>query len=188
MKWNSSLSCLSAVVIATCFALSEPTYAGNWVLTGSASSTASAGSEATPGLLVLDNTSTEYSFMTSYMNNPESMTATFTGTIQWEGGGTQPSSVTLTETSIADASAPYDDFGSFSDVSDGLGDPMTTYSSTGAGENPPYPNSGASSSGTHSITIPMSLGEVYEFTRTLTASGTGSAYVSAGCEYTASVP
>lgn len=185
MKWNSTLTCLVAATAS--FVLSVPTYAGSWVLTGSASSTASAGSESTPGLLVLDNTSTEYSFMASYMGNPESMSGTFTGTIQWVGGGTQPSSVTLTETGGATASAPYDEYGTFS-VSDGLGDPTTYYSTSGAGQNPPYPSSSATSQGTHTTTIPMSPGEIYQFTRTLKASGTGSAYVSASVEYTASVP
>ena len=182
--YGISLFTVAALAVTVC---AQPAHAGSWSLTGSVSGSASPGSEATPGLDVTTDTSTEYAFFASYLGSSISESYTFTGAIQWVGGGTQPSTVALTETGDASAGAAYSEYGTFS-VSDGLGDPQTNWATSGAGQEPPYPSSGASSQGTHTTTVSIAPGAVYKFSRTLSAAGSGGAYDTIGVSYSASIP
>ncbi len=183
--YDISLFVVAALAVTVC---AQPAHAGSWSLAGSVSGSAAPGSEPAPGLEVTTDTSTEYAFFAAYEDGAsDSESYTFTGTIQWVGGGTQPSTVTLTETGDASATAAYSDTGVFN-VSDGLGDPQINWATTGAGQNPPYPSSGANSEGTHSTVVTIAPGTIYKFSRTLSAAGTGGAYDSVSVSYSASIP
>lgn len=153
---------VAAVAAAFCV---QPAHAtGSWQLTESVSCSETSGSWGA-GPYVNSSSSTEYDFGYVFDNSaPESGGCTFTGSIEWVGGGTQPSSVTLDETGEAEACGLYTD-SAVQTASDGLGDASTTWT-----DNNPYDTTYTESDGSHDTTVPMSSGEVYKFMRTLSCS------------------
>ncbi len=161
---------LSFVVAAVAAALvAQPAHAGGWQLTQTVTCNETTGSWGA-GPYVNSSSSTEYDFGYVFDNSsPESGGCTYSGSIQWTGGGTQPSSVTLSETAEAEACGLYTD-SAIQTASDGLGDASTTWT-----DNNPYDTTLTESDGSHQTTVPMSNGEIYDFTRTLTCSSKGAA-------------
>ncbi|MGO8674162.1 MAG: hypothetical protein ACLQVD_22715 [Capsulimonadaceae bacterium] len=182
MKNNCGLTFVVATALAA-FVCAAPAHAGSWQLTSSAGGSDLSGSWGT-GLLVNTNTSTAYDFEDVFDNGStgESGSFTYTGSIQWVGGGTQPSSVTLTETSEATACGLYSSTAVQTAV-DGLGDA----SSTSVADDP-YPTTNTESEGTHQTVVPMSNGEVYHFTRTLSASSYDATINECYVNYSISIP
>jgi hypothetical protein len=164
MKVNFGFSvCAAAAALA--FACAQPAHAGSWVLTSSVNYSVAPGTWGS-GLYTNYNTSTSYSFGDAFDNGSsgEWGTFTYTGKIQWTGGGTQPSSVTLTESGGATADALYATSATQT-ANDGLGDPSHTafYSS-------PRPYVETTSSGNHTTNVSIAPGGTYTFSRTLSAS------------------
>jgi len=140
----------------------------SWQLTSSVSSSVLPGSWGS-GFVVLSQTANSYSFEDVFDNGygGESGTFTYTGTVQWVGGGTQPSTFSLSETGLAQAQALYTTTATQT-AKDGLGDAATTtYTSS------PRPYVTTTSSGSHVTTILIAAGATYTFTRTLSTSSYG---------------
>lgn len=178
--YGLSVFASAAVVALVCAA---PAHAGSWQLTSSVSGTDTAGSWGT-GILTLSQSSTSYSFEDVFDDGSiESGSYIYSGSIQWTGGGTQPSSVTLTETGEATADALYTSTAT-QNVSDGLGDPQNSSIDTTYAEPPSVADE---STGTHTTVVPIAPGAIYTFTRTLSASSTGGAINECFVSYSISI-
>lgn len=99
----------------------------------------------------------------------ESGTFTFSGTIQWVGGGTPSKTVTLTESATARGTAGYTSTAKQT-ASDGFADPAVTSPSN---MTYPAPSVTTVSTGTHTTTVTIPAGSEYKFTRTFSASSSG---------------
>lgn len=174
-----------STVIATAavaFACVLPAHAGSWVLTSSVTGTDTPGTWG--GQWVNYDTSTSYSFGVVFdqASPGESGSYTYTGIIQWTGGGTQPSTVTLTESGEASASSGYTDVATQS-ANDGFSDPeVVTYTDD------PYPGKTTESSGNHTTTVSIPAGQPYTFTRTLSASSFSTGLNDCYATYSVSIP
>jgi len=165
MKRIYGLSFVVAAAVAVFCA--QPAHAGSWQLTDSVSCHETPGSWGA-GPYVNSQSSTEYDFGYVFdIGGAESGGCQYSGSIQWTGGGTQPSSVTLSESGESDASALYTSTATQT-ANDGLGDSSTTQET-----NNPYPGVDTTSKGSHQTVVPMSQGEIYNFTRTLSCSSSG---------------
>jgi len=171
--------CICAASVAA-IACAQPAHAA-WVLTSAYTGGGNAGSWGSNW--VNYNTSTTYSFGAVFDNGTggENGSFTYTGSIQWVGGGTQPSSVTLTESATADADALYTTTATET-ANDGFGDPaVTTFSGS------PRASVETKSTGNHTTVVPMAPGAVYTFHRTLSASCIGGPVNDCNVNYSISI-
>jgi hypothetical protein len=177
MKNIVALCSVAAVVVACAI----PAHAGSWQLTSSYSGSGNSGSWGSNW--VNSSSSTSYSFGAVFDNGSSGETGsyTYTGSIQWVGGGTQPAYVTLTETASANADALYTSTATQT-ANDGFGDASTTQVLDN-----PYPNVETTSSGTHTTRVTVPVGGTYTFHRTLSASSYGGSINDCGVQYSISI-
>lgn len=168
---------LGAVAFVSTAALfsAAPAYAGYWSLTGTPTGGYNNGGSISASY---GESSVSWYDLGVFAS---SGSFTYTGTVQWVGGGTQPTSFTLTETAGVGDTTEYS-YGTGT-ANDGLGDPAVTknISTFPGGETE------ISSSGTHTTVIHMSPGEKYTYTRYLTGSISSAPYYDIYTDYSASV-
>jgi hypothetical protein len=176
MKNIYGLSMLVAATVAA-FVCAQPAHAGSWQVTGSGTGNVTSGSWGS-GFSSSNSGFTDYAF--DQGTGGESGTFTWTGSVQWVGGGTQPSSVTLDESADMYCDALYTATATQTAV-DGLGDASTTVTNYN-----PYANVVTTSTGSHQTVVPMSQGEVYHFTRDSSASSIGGQLNDCSAQYSVS--
>jgi len=158
------------------FLFAQPAYAGSWSLTGTPTGGYSAGSWGSG--LSEQSTATSMSFsdfggLSGAL--PETGSFSYTGTITWVGGGTQPSTVTISETGDVYGECLYATLPANTSASDGLGDSGVTTTTTG------YPGDSQTteSKGSHQNIVSVPQGGSYKFTRTFSSYAQGG-YINEG--------
>ncbi|MGO8670140.1 MAG: hypothetical protein ACLQVD_02050 [Capsulimonadaceae bacterium] len=164
MKIANLKSVAALSVAAAAFVFVAPAHAA-WTLSGTPTGGYNAGSSGSG--LNPSYTSSSVSFYDYGIDTAGPLTGsiTYTGTITWTGGGTQPAYVTLTEDGDVYGELAYSSTGTTT-ANDGLGDPPVTTITSGY----PGPSKTTSSSGDHSTEIFIAQGGSYKFTVTLSCS------------------